>query len=417
MPLPSAKLAQRGCWLNTHEHYEELCAVAASGQASEAELADLRAHLDTCPTCRSLAYDFTEIGAQGLSAIAADRQKGQMPSGMTSRFVARARSEGIEISRETASKLPKRNGFAVFAPIAAVAATAVIVIFLMLGRSKPSLSVASHSPPNQVPPAVAAPRSQAAQPPDAHLQQQLASARAELNSLDAKIKVQAGDLASVNKDKDALKSHLAEAEQEGAIFRSEKAKQEIRIAQLEAELEKSASEKKAGDVALAVKEIELHDLRKQVADQTEASSQQQEVAPKAGDVRELVVARNLHIIDVHDRDGDGKTQRAFGRIFYTEGKSLIFYAYDLADPRKVDAKVSFHVWGEHLGAEKPIRSLGIFHNDDVSDGRWVLTFDDPHVLAQIDSVFVTVESSRKGVKEPGGRRILFAFLGDKPNHP
>jgi hypothetical protein len=130
-----------------------------------------------------------------------------------------------------------------------------------------------------------------------------------------------------------------------------------------------------------------------------------------------VVARNLHIIDVHDRDGDGKSQRAFGRIFYTEGKSLIFYAYDLGDPRKVDAKVSFHVWGGRLGADKPIESLGIFHNDDASDGRWVLTFDDPHVLAQINSVFVTIESSRKAIREPGGRRILFAFLGEKPNHP
>jgi hypothetical protein len=134
-------------------------------------------------------------------------------------------------------------------------------------------------------------------------------------------------------------------------------------------------------------------------------------------VRDLVVARNLHIIDVHDRNGDGKSQRAFGRIFYTEGKSLIFYAYDLADPRKVDAQVSFCVWGGRLGAEKPISNLGVFHNDDAKDGRWVLTFDDPNVLAQINSVFVTVESSRKTIREPGGRRILFAFLGDKPNHP
>ena len=47
----------------------------------------------------------------------------------------------------------------------------------------------------------------------------------------------------------------------------------------------------------------------------------------------------------------------------------------------------------------------------------MLTFDDPNILAQINSVFVTVESSRKAVKEPGGKRILFAFLGDKPNHP
>ena len=319
------------------------------------------------------------------------------------------------MSRKTGSKMPKRNGFAVFAAIGAVAAAALIVSFLIFGRPKPSLSAGRRSPANQASAAVS--RTISTQVSDLRLREQLASARADLSSLDAKIKAQVGELASANKDKDALNSHLAEAEQERAVFRSEKAQQESRIAQLEAELEKSGSEKNASDVALALKDIELQALRKQVADQTEVLAQQQELAPKAGDVRELVVARNLHIIDVHDRDGEGKTQRAFGRIFYTEGKSLIFYAYDLADPRKVDAKVSFHVWGERLGAEKPIRSLGIFHNDDVSDGRWVLTFDDPHVLAQINSVFVTIESSRKAIREPGGRRILFAFLGDKPNHP
>jgi hypothetical protein len=154
-----------------------------------------------------------------------------------------------------------------------------------------------------------------------------------------------------------------------------------------------------------------------MSDESEALEQQEALAAKGIDIRDLVVARNLHIIDVHDRDGEGKNQRAFGRIFYTEGKSLIFYAYDLTDPPKVDAKVSFYVWGERLGAEKPIRSLGIFHSDDANDGRWVLTFDDPQVLAQINSVFVTVESSKKTIKEPGGRRVLFAFLGDKPNHP
>jgi len=364
-----------------------------------------------------MAYDFTEIGAQGLSVLAAERQRRQVPLGMTSRFVARARSEGIEISRETGSRMPKRNRFAVFAAIGIVAALALIVSSLAFNRPKPSLSGGNHSPANHSSAAVSGTSSQTAQVPDPRLLEELASARAELSSLDAKIKAQARELASVNKDKDSLNSHLAEAEQESAVFRSEKAKQEARIAQLEAELEKSGSEKNARDVALALKDIELQEVRKQVADQTEALRQQQEVAPKTGDVRELVVARNLHIIDVHDRDGDGKNQRAFGRIFYTEGKSLIFYAYDLADPRKVDAKVSFHVWGERLGAEKPIRSLGIFHNDDVSDGRWVLTFDDPHVLAQINSVFVTVESSKKAIKEPGGRKILFAFLGDKPNHP
>jgi hypothetical protein len=364
-----------------------------------------------------MAYDFTEISAQGLSVLAAEREHRQIPSGMTQRFVARLGSEGIEMRREIASTMPKRNRFAVFAAIGAVAAAALVVCFLTFGRPKPSLSAGAHSSANQASAAASGTNSQPAQVPDAHLREQLASARAELSALDAKIKALADQLASATKAKDTLNSRVADVERENAALLSDKTQHESRIKQLEAELEKSGSEKNASDVALALQATELRELRKKVDDQTEELGRQQEFAAKAGDVRELVVARNLHIIDVHDRDGDGKNQRAFGRIFYTEGKSLIFYAYDLADPRKVDAKVSFYVWGEHLGAEKPVRSLGIFHNDDVSDGRWVLTFDDPHVLAQINSVFVTVESSRKTIREPGGRKILFAFLGDKPNHP
>ena len=313
--------------------------------------------------------------------------------------------------------MPRRKRFAVFAAIGAVAAVALIVSFLLFGRPKTSLSAGERRSANQSSVAPSGTNSQPAQIPDTHLKEQLASARADLSALDAKIKAQTGELASASKAKDTLDSRVADVERENAGLLSDKAQLEGRINQLQEELEKSKSEKNAGDVAMALQNTDFRELRKEVADQTEELGQQQEFTAKAGDVRELVVARNLHIIDVHDRDGDGKTQRAFGRIFYTEGKSLIFYAYDLANPRKVDARVSFYVWGEHLGAEKPIRSLGIFHNDDVTDGRWVLTFDDPHVLAQFNSVFVTVESSKKEIKEPGGRKILFAFLGDKPNHP
>jgi hypothetical protein len=364
-----------------------------------------------------MAYDFTEISAQGLSVLAAERQRRQVPSGMTQRFVARARSERIEMSRETALRMPKANRVAVFAAIGAVAAVALIVSFLTLGRPKPTFSARDHSPANPASAAVSGTDSQPAQVPDAHLREQLASARAELSSLDAKIKAQAGELVSATKAKDTLNSRVADVEQKDAGLLSDRIQLEARINQLQEELEKSRSEKNAGDIAMALQETEIRELRKQVADQTDVVAQQEQLAARGSDIRDLVVARNLHIIDVHDRDSDGKSQRAFGRIFYTEGKSLIFYAYDLAGPRKVDARVSFYVWGERLGAEKPVRSLGIFHNDDVSDARWVLTFDDPQVLAQIDSVFVTVESSRKLAREPRGQKILFAFLGDKPNHP
>ena len=405
--------------MNTHEQYEELCALAASGQASPGELADLRSHLESCPSCRSAAYDFNQVSAQALSQVAAKRLHCQIPSGMTQRFVARARSEGIEMTRENVPKATPTNRRALFVGIGAVAAVILIAGFLMIGKQRSSPTTGDHGqlpgyqttvPSPSVPP-------QIAQAQDNGLQQQLASARTEVNSMGATIRAQRTELESASKARDDLNARLTEAEQGSALAQSERSQREARIAQLEGEIEKARSEKNASDTALALQETELRELRKQVSDEAEALGQQQELAAKGSDVRDLVVARNLHIIDVHDRDGDGKSQRAFGRIFYTEGKSLIFYAYDLADPRKLDAKVSFYVWGERLGAEKPIRSLGIFHNDDVNDGRWVLTFDDPSVLAQINSVFVTVESSRKAVKEPAGRRILFAFLGDKPNHP
>jgi hypothetical protein len=46
-----------------------------------------------------------------------------------------------------------------------------------------------------------------------------------------------------------------------------------------------------------------------------------------------------------------------------------------------------------------------------------LPFDEPQVLAQINSVFVTVESSKKAIKEPGGRRVLVALPKGKAKSP
>jgi hypothetical protein len=405
--------------LNTHEQYEELCALAATGQASPAQLTDLSSHLEDCPDCRSAAYDFTHVSAQGLSQLAAKRLHCSIPTGMTQRFVARARSEGIAMSRENAPKATPAHRLALFAGIGAIAAVILVAGLLTINKQKSSSAVGDHgqlpSQQTNVPSPGIVPQN--AQTPDIHIQQQLASARSEMNSMGATIRAQRTELESATTAKDSLNSRLTEAEQESARVQSEKAQRDARIAQLEGEIEKARSEKNASDTQLVLQEAELRELQERVSDEAEALGQQEALAARGADVRNLVVARNLHIIDVHDRDGDGKSQRAFGRIFYTEGKSLIFYAYDLADPRKLDAKVSFYVWGERLGAEKAVRRLGIFRNDDTSDGRWVLTFDDPAVLAQINSVFVTIESSKESVREPGGRKMLFGFLGDKPNHP
>jgi hypothetical protein len=403
--------------LNTHEQYQELCALAASGQASQDELEDLRSHFETCPNCRSAAYDFNQISAQALSRLAAKRLHCQIPSGMTQRFVARARSEGIELSRNNQQQITPPRRFARFMLAGAAAALILVVATLIVSKQKSSLK--APNPPLSVPEVVSTPPTEDQNPrvEDTHLRQELSSTRAQLNSASSTIQSQRTELEAAKQRTADLDSRIKESQKRSALSASERSQRDARIAELEGELEKARLEKNGSDTAVALEEAEVRELQKQLSDDAEALRQQQELAATGSDVRDLVVARNLHIIDVHDRDGNGRSQRAFGRIFYTEGKSLIFYAYDLADPRKLDAKISFYVWGERLGAEKPIRSLGIFHDDDTKDGRWVLTFDDPQVLARINSVFVTAESSQKAIKEPGGRRVLFAFLGDKPNHP
>jgi hypothetical protein len=408
--------------LNTHEHYEELCALAATGQASESELQDLRSHLETCPNCRSVAYDFTQLSVQALSELAAKRLRSEVPAGMAQRFVARAHSEGIEISDEVRPKESVGNRDSPSKQVALGAAVATIVLFISFSIFE---SKFQKSPTDRAPMAVTVSsrpsdsqkHSEAASAAESHVTEEFVTAQKQLRSMEAALKAQRAELESWKRTTSTLVAQVSETQQQSAAFERERSEREGRIKQLETELEKMKSEDGTNAAVIASEENQVRELQRTVSEQSETLKQQQVLTAKGTDVRDLVIARNLHIIDVHDRDGNGKSQRTFGRIFYTEGKSLIFYAYDLSDPYKLNAKVSFHVWGERLGSEKPIRSLGVFHNDDAGDGRWVLTFDNPQVLAQIDSVFVTAESSQKLTKEPRGERILSAFLGGKPNHP
>ena len=132
--------------------------------------------------------------------------------------------------------------------------------------------------------------------------------------MSATIQEQRAEIESASKSSDELNSRLTEAEKASAVTTSHRSQRDARTAQLEAEIERTKSEENASDTALALQEAELRELRKQVSDQAAALAEQQELAEKGSDVRDLVVARNLHIIDVHDRDGDGKHFEQTGSI-------------------------------------------------------------------------------------------------------
>src|SRR6202021_3038165 len=107
---------------------------------------------------------------------------------------------------------------------------------------------------------------------------------------------------------------------------------------------------------------------------------------------------------VYDTDTGGATKKAFARAFYTEGKSLVYYAYDLPQKKSDEGKVSYVAWGETNGSKASIKKIGLLFHDDQTQRRWSLNFANPQVLAEIDSFFIPREPTIGGVARQRGRR-------------
>ena len=261
----------------------------------------------------------------------------------------------------------------------------------------------------------------------------MAALGARIAALEKQAASQQQALRSSDVAKHQIDTRMLRLENENTQLHNDVSERDSQIAQftkearrVQADLDNLTSAKAVNEVQIQTDKAELDKLQDTISALTQELNESQHLSDAANQAKDLIVARNLHIVDVFDHDGREKDvfdhsgqekNGPFGRIFYTEGKNLIFYAYDLSDSRKFSAKINFHVWGSREGANQKIRSLGIFHTDDAKAGRWVLKFDDPNVLAQINWVFVTVESQKKVVTHPSGDIILSAHLGSKPNHP
>lgn len=158
------------------------------------------------------------------------------------------------------------------------------------------------------------------------------------------------------------------------------------------------------------------ELSAQLSEQNQTISRQDGLLAQDRDIRELMGARDLYIAEIYDVAQDEKTKKPYGRIFYTKGKSLIFYAYDLDQQFGVKKANTFQAWGRRGPDNQQALNLGIFYEDNAAKKRWVLKFDSPKELSEIDAVFVTVEP-RGGSYEPSGKPLLFAYLKINPNHP
>jgi len=174
---------------------------------------------------------------------------------------------------------------------------------------------------------------------------------------------------------------------------------------------------KASDaVRMTSLENQIHFMSQLLKDKDSTIDEQQRFLASDRDIRDLMGARDLYIAEVSDVGGNGKRKKPYGRVFYTRGKSLIFYAYDLDQEPGVRNASTFQAWGLRGPDRNTALNLGVMYVDNTTNKRWVLRFDDPEALKKINAVFVTVEPSGAS-PAPRGKQVLFAYLGEEPNHP
>jgi len=233
------------------------------------------------------------------------------------------------------------------------------------------------------------------------LKKRLADAEAAAKRYADELSIASTKNVSFSSERDSLQQKLQSAE--------------MSVISLQGDLESLRSQRQDDLRLVSSLQGRVDQLNGQLNKAQETVEQQQDFLVSDRDIRDLMGARNLYITDVVDVDKNGHTKKPFGRIFYTRGKSLVFYASDLDQQRELK-NAAFQVWGQRGSERSNYVNMGIFYLDNQANRRWVLKFDDPAKLAQINAVFVTVEPDG-GSPKPGGKQLLYASLRTLPNHP
>src|SRR5215470_2733266 len=431
-----------------HEEYLELCAAATAGELTAEEQARLDAHLGSCSECRSAMQEYEAASLHGIAAAAAEFAGEQVPhedswsvENAERDFLRRLETEsrssgavssgqGLQRGQRLTYRPSRMHWWEVWMSLAAVVLLTFAVVFTVyrtgvkhgtnVTRTNPAVGTQPESSLEAQASDVGYERTQLqAKLEDdgrviANLKRQLAEQIAVVNSLKSG-ETQASSGPGTNqplKHEDRPKDPRDEA----------LAAAQAKLAELQKTVEVATAQREETARQAAVLEAKVNELtdllqeRERALDRTEAEvAKGQDLLEHDRDIRELMGARDLYMADVHDVSGRG-TEKTYGRVFYTKGKRLIFYAFDLNAQPGVQSASSFQAWGRKGPDKQQARSLGIFYEDNVSKKRWVLKADDPKSLEDIDAVFVTVEPNG-GSQHPSGKQLLFAYLRISPNHP
>lgn len=422
-----------------HERFKELSALAGSGTLTPREWCELKFHLDSCEECREISLQYRILATQGIPTIAAayaerPEQGNWDERASLKKLLARVRAEQQPvIERDEHVRIAAQpyvlrriiaNSFARAALAASLMITVGFGAYRLGVRTQGAASPAPVSADDPLQKLAAEKKSAdellAAQAQKlAQLQEQSSREERELTKLrlalralgDHSDELMAANTQSgrkfqeISQQRDTLNTQLQDANQANQKVRAE-------LASLQAERERVL-------LKTTTLEAKIGELTAINRDQERRLKDTEHYLASDRDIRELMGARKLYIADVFDVDSGSRTRKPFGRVFYTQGKSLIFYAFDLDHQRGVVNANTFQVWGQKetaQGEQALPLNLGILYMDNESNRRWVMRFDDPKRLAEIDAVFVTVEP-RGGSQKPTTKPFLYALLRNDANHP
>ena len=433
--------------MRPHDEFLELCAVSTSGDLTEEEQNKLNAHLAGCDDCRQALKEFEAAVDVGVPLLAS--KLSTVPSEESE--LSRKESAEPALSKTTASEPcqteagvsvgEEKRGFAfaqrngpgrtrvnwnyVWMPFAAC-------ILLMIALGIYAYRVGQNHNTE-----IARPTSGNADGRIEALEQRISDAGHDREALKAQVADRDKVIAELRRQTEQqerslneMKSARANLEQSLQVDDADKKRisderatlaQNFDAAQgslqkMQAQLDYARRERSEDQAQDASLRSQIQDLSGQLQEQRQSAAKQDELLSHDRDIRDLMGARDLYVAEVYDVKRDGSTQKSYGRVFYTKGKSLIFYAYDLnEEPGARDAS-AFQAWGRRGPDRQDALNLGIFYEDNAAKKRWVLKFDNPKALAEIDAVFVTVEP-KGGSPKPSGKPLLYAYLQLAPNHP
>jgi hypothetical protein len=446
---PAGALSQSG----PHDEFLELCAASTSGELTDDEQKRLQEHLAVCAACREALRQYETIVSDVIPAIAASEEPERVPASDTWSQEQQEQAEKEIFDRLAGEKkhppgeTGKKNGSSIFPhrilPFSSESTwrnvwmlyAAGILLFCALsffayrvGMHR-ARDIAKRPQPQAT--------KQEAVPTQASLEEQLsdaghdrAVANAEITQRDKMIANLRHQLARQSAEIDEMKAAQNELESNlraGDASRQDLSQEKNQLTEklesarsnsrsLQEKLDSLAQQSTQDAARAKASEAKVSDLTRELQEQQGALQQRDELLAHDRDIRDVIGARDLYIAEIYDVAGTGETKKPYGRVFYTRGKSLIFYAYDLDQETELKRASTFQAWGRRGPDRQQAINMGVLYEDNVTRKRWILKCDDPKTLAQIDAVFVTVEP-KGGSHKPTSKTLLFASLKIDPNHP